>query len=197
MIERDHLRRRLIPFFGPHRLDRINLALIRDFVGGLKSTGFEVEGPDGKKARRPYSAAVVNQALSILRKYLRDALERDVLDRYPVKRRLPKEKEAPLRMEMSPDELGRFLGVFDDEAGFCRYVEENRSRGRLLASPFYRGGKARAFGGGLRPDGEAVGYRFVRFHALKPVFLVALESGGLGRATFWPSGGRMWTLRTS
>lgn len=50
-----------------------------------------------------------------------------------------------------------------------QYADDPKSSGRF--------GIERGFGGGLRPDGEAVGYRFERFHVLKPGFLVAHESG--------------------
>lgn len=175
-LEDEIVRRHLLPFFGLHRLDRINAALVRDFAGILRRDGYEAVDERGTATRRPYSATVINRSLSVLRKYLRDAVDREVLDAYPIRGRMPREKEAPLRLEMSREELVAFLSVFDDEDRFRRHLSENRSRGQVVTSEKF-GGQPRVFGGGRRPDGEAAGILFERFRAFKPVLVVALETG--------------------
>jgi integrase len=98
-----------------------------------------------------------------------------VIREFPVRGRIPREKEITLRLELSDDERRRFLGAFDDESRFRRCFSESRPEGRVVSSPHF--GVPRVFGGGLRPDGEALGYYFQRFRATKPLFVVALETG--------------------
>lgn len=152
----------ILPFIGSHRLEKINLALVRDFAAFLRS--------------RSYAPATINMALSVLRKILNDAVAREVITEFPAKGRLPMEKETPLRLELSFEEKSRFLSVFDDEPSFRDYFSRHRSPGRVVSSPHF-GGASRVFGGGLRPEGEAVGLYFERFRETKPLFVVALQTG--------------------
>jgi len=152
----------LVPFFGSYRLEKVNAALIRDFVAILRT--------------RSYAAATINGAVSVLRKILNDAVAREAIREFPAKGRLPREKEPILRLEFSPDEKARFLNAFDDEPSFRRHFSKHRSLGRVISSPHF-GNAPRVFGGGLRPGGEAVGYYFERFRETKPLFVVALETG--------------------
>src|SRR5262249_44842680 len=55
-LERGVLTRNLLPFFGSYRLDRINRALVNDFVGELRRQG--------------HAPAHVNRIVGVLRKYL-------------------------------------------------------------------------------------------------------------------------------
>lgn len=167
-LEGDIFRLRLIPFFGDVPLTKINLALVRDFVGHLRA--------------RKYAPPTINQALSTLRKYLRDAVDRGELENYPIRGRLPREHETPLTLEMSTAERLAFMTSFDDEAGFRQHIEKTRSRGRVASSSRFAGGP-RVFGGGRRPDGEAAGFLFQQFNAAKPIFTIALETG-LSRGDF-------------
>jgi len=152
----------LDPFFGSHRLDKINTALIRDFVALLRS--------------RSYAPATINGTVSILRKLLNDAVAREVIREFPAKGRLPREKEPVLRLEFSEDEKSRFLQAFDDEPGFREDFARQRSVGRVVSSPRFPAAP-RIFGGGLRPEGEALGFYFQRFKETRPVFVIALETG--------------------
>jgi len=152
----------LVPFFGPYRLEGINAALVRDFGALLRS--------------REYAASTSNRIISVLRKVLNDAVARDVIKEFPARGRLPREREQALRLELSEDERSRFLNAFESEPSFRRHFSEHRPASRVVSSSHF-GGTPRVFGGGLRPEGEAVGYYFERFRLIKPVFVVALETG--------------------
>jgi integrase len=171
-MEADVLRIRVLPFLGHVPLSKINVAMVRDLVGQLKRDGYK---PAGGGERRPYSAAAINQALAILRKYLRDAVDRGELAAYPIRGKLPLEREDRLELELSTEERLAFVAAFDDEEGFRRDLEVTRSRGRVATSPHFAG--PRSFGGGRRPAGEAAGYHFGRFQGAQIVFVVALETG--------------------
>ena len=178
--EESRIHRVLMPFFGDVRLPRINAALVKDFVSHLKQNGYKVTPKGGTEARRPYSPAAINDALSVLRKILRDAVDREEIDSYPIHGRLPREKEPILRLEMTPDEERRFLAAFDDEASFRALIELERNCARVARiETGERGGASttRLHGGGRKPDGTAVGYHFQRFRESKRIFVVALETG--------------------
>lgn len=171
-IEADVLRVRVLPFLGHVPLAKINAAMVRDLVGQLKRDGYKVRG---SSERRPYSAAAINQALAILRKFLRDAVDRGELAAYPIRGKLPLEREDRLELELSTEERHAFLAAFDDQDGFRRDLEGMRSKGTVAISPHFGG--PRSFGGGRRPEGESAGYHFGRFQAAKILFVVALETG--------------------
>lgn len=152
----------LAPFFGSYRLEEINAALIKDFVAHLRA-----------KSQAP---STINRKVSVLRKILNDAVERQAVSEFPAKGRLPKQTEVALRLELSPAEKSRFLSAFDDEAGFRDYFARNRSGARVVSSPHF-GGSPRVFGGPLRPEGEALGHYFERLREAKALFVVALETG--------------------
>jgi integrase len=162
----------LLPFFGGRRLDEISMALVRDFAGHLKRYRSE----SGSRMGRPLSPSSVNDCLSVLRVLVRDAHERGAIENLPWRGRWPREKVEPLRLELTPEERQRFLSVFDDEDAFRRHIAETRSRGKVARSARF-GGSLRSFGGGRHPDGMAVGAHFSRFRVLKPLFIVALETG--------------------
>jgi integrase len=184
-MEADVLRIRVLPFLGHVPLSKINAAMVRDLVGKLKRDGYKVAGSD---ERRSYSAAAINQALAILRKYLRDAVDRGELAAYPIRGKLPLEREDRLELELSTEERHAFLAAFDDEEAFRRDLETRRSKGTVATSPYF--GAPRSFGGGRRPDGEAARFHFEHFRAAKILFVVALETG-LSRSDLlaleWPS----------
>lgn len=113
--------------------------------------------------------------LCALKMLLRQAVERDVLADYPIKKKIPKEKEKPLRLELTSDERARFFGVFNDEAAFRHYLEDKRQLGPVKESDAFAA--PRRFGGGLRGDSKAAGVAFQRFHELREFFVVAVETG--------------------
>jgi len=158
----DVMKARLLPHVADLPMRRINAAVVRDLVGTLRSEG--------------YAPASINGALSILRKFLRDAVDRDVLAAYPIKGRLPWQKEAILRLEMTDEEESRFLSAFDDEGSFNRHVEEEYRRDEVA---WLEAMRKRQPGRKAKPplDPEAVAFHWQRFRALRPLFVVALETG--------------------
>lgn len=153
------LEKALLPSLGGHELGRINDAVVRDLVADLRSR---------------YAPASINGIISVMRKILRDAVDRELLDAVPV-RKFPREKEVLLRLEFSDEERARFIGAFDDEEGFRRLIRESRRIGEPVTSKFF--GRARRFGGGRLAEGVAAALDYQRFRASKPLFVVALETG--------------------
>ena len=156
------MRARILPHVGDLPMRRVNLAVVRDWTGTLRSEG--------------YAPASINGALSTLRKFLRDAVARDVLAAYPIKGRLPRQKEEILRLDLNDEEEARFLAAFEDEAGFRAFVEEEYRRDEVTWLEAMR--KRQPGRKGKPPlDPEAVALWYQRFRALRPLFVVALETG--------------------
>jgi len=149
----------LTKFFGPFRLDKINSALVKDFVARL--------------ARDGYAPSSRNRILSILRKLLRDAVAREILSAYPLRERLPRAKETPLQLELNHEERTKFLAAFEDEATFKAFVVGEAVKGKVVECSRFRA--PRLFGGGLTDKGA--GRYFTRFRHAKSLFIVALETG--------------------
>jgi integrase len=146
----------LVARIGDVRLDKINAAVVRDLASALA---------------KQYAPVTVNLLVATLRRILRDAVDRQELRDFPIRGRLPLQRVEQLRLEMTDEERGRFLRAFDDEAAFRRDLA-----GRRVAriSDAVQTGFA-------RPDGAAAGVEFAFLRALKPIFVVALETG-LSRA---------------
>jgi integrase len=106
---------------------------------------------------------------------LRQAVEREVIAVYPLKQRVKREKEQILRLEMSDAERRAFLGTFDDYARFSADIAATHKRGKVVTSRHFA--NPRRFGGGLRSDSGAARRYFGRFAWLKPLFVIALETG--------------------
>jgi integrase len=157
---------RLLPRIGGLLLEKINDAEVADLVGAMKAEG--------------YAPETINGTLAVLRKLLRNAVAREVLPVYPIKGRLPLVKATRLRLELSPEERAAFLSALDDETAFRELVrkENTASRVERIEERRKRGLPTSGLhGGGLRPDGEAAGCLFERFRELRPLFVVALETG--------------------
>lgn len=168
------IRRALLPFFGDDRLDRINVARMRDFVKALRDRKV-----DGKP--KPYSASTIRALEALVRRVLLDAVDRDELAFFPLKqRRVAREKIPILRLELTPEERVRFLAAFDDEAGFRRLIaqEEQRSKVARIEERRQMGLPTTSLhGAGRAPEGDAVREHFERFRSLKGLFIAALETG--------------------
>jgi integrase len=171
-LDTDTIENRLLPFFGALDLAQITGPVVRDFVGALRRDGYMTRAGE----KRAFAPDTINQTLRTLRKILRDAVERGELATYPIRGRLPLEKTAPLRLELSREELRAFVGAFDDEAGFRTLIAEEHAPGPVRISDHF-GGRPRVFGGGLTRDSLGAGYYFDRFHAARVLFVVALETG--------------------
>jgi len=152
----------LLPFFGNRRLNEITTTLVKSFETKLK--------------RRGYALATVNDYLNVLLMLLHRAVDDfDLIEEFPIKKRLKRKRPEALALELTDDERAAFLAAFDDEKAFRKDLSERRVIGETKTSSRYVG--ARRFGGSLRPDGEAAGAVFVRFQYLKPIFIIAIETG--------------------
>lgn len=155
------LKLHLLPAFGALRLDRITAVHVRDFQVDLQT--------------REYAPSFINDCVRVLKMLLHQAVERDVLPAYPIRKRVPRLREPLLRLELSETERRALLAVFDDRAGFGRALDGKRREHPVALSP--RFSVARRFGGDRLPESPAADDYFARFQWLKPLFVVALETG--------------------
>ncbi len=168
-----HLNHLILPELGGLELQKVNAAAVRDFVGRMK-VGLNTV-PGGKAREGGYSPNTIKHCLAILRRILRDAVDREDLVAYPIKGKLPRLKAEPLKLEFSEEERARFLTVFEDEAVFrafwhARHLEDERKRNEKPVG-------ARRPGGVWAPESVLVADHFLRFRASRPFFVVALETG--------------------
>jgi integrase len=157
MIIKNHLLR----YFGKRELSTITTIQVIDFMADMRS--------------RSFSPSYINDAVRVLKMLLRQAVERDVIADYPIKKRVPKEKEVPLRLELKVEERRRFFAAFEDEEAFRRFLEADRTLGPVKLSEHFD--SERRFGGGMRGDSAAAGAYFARFRELREFFIVAVETG--------------------
>ncbi len=151
----------LLRYFGDTLLKDITSIRVVDFMADMRE--------------RKLSPSYINNAVRLLKMLLRQAVERDVLADYPIKKKVPKEKETPLRQELTTAERARFFATFNDELGFREHVNAKRAMGPIELSDAFT--TPRRFGGGLRGDSEAAGACFKRFQELREFFVVAVETG--------------------
>lgn len=151
----------LLRYFGDASLDEITSIRIIDFMADMR--------------QRRLSGTYINNAVRVLKMLLRQAVERDVLADYPIKKKIPKEKEKPLRQELTSEERARFFAVFDDEVGFRRFLDNKRQLGPMRESESFPA--PRRFGGGMRGDSKAAGAAFERFRELRDLFVISVETG--------------------
>lgn len=151
----------LLRYFGETTLECITTIAIIDFKADMRARGL--------------SATYTNNAVRVLKTLLRQAVERDVLGDFPIRKRVPREKEKPLRQELTRDEALRFFGAFEDEHAFRRHLAAKRELGPVRQSDAFK--RPRRFGGGLRSDSAAALACFERFRELRELFLVAVETG--------------------
>ena len=157
------LNARIVPVLGHLRLDRITPAKVLEFRSAIMTDEI--------------SAATVNRYVTIIRMLLSEARLRGILSYHPVPAgTVPPLKEAEITVAyLSPSEREALLGGFDNEPAFRAYVGSKQRLGPVkqgLASPWER-----RYGGGRRGDSEAAGEAFQRFHAAKPLFVCALDTG--------------------
>jgi integrase len=156
------IRNHIVPAFGEQRLDRIDTPLVKAFETKLKKAG--------------YALASVNGFIDILLMLLRRAVDEfGVIDSFPLKRALKRKKPPLLALELTDDERQRFFVAFDDEAAFRQDLADRRVVGEVARSEHYA--MPRRFGGSMRPDGDAAADAFERFRYVKPLFVVAIETG--------------------
>jgi hypothetical protein len=69
--------------------------------------------------------------------------------------------------------------AFDDDHGFKQDVAKRRRDARVITSEHFKA--PREFGFGANPESDTTRERFERFRSLKPIFVVAIETGRRGR----------------
>jgi integrase len=89
--------------------------------------------------------------------------------------RTPRRREPLLRLELSESERQAFLTAFDDRKAFGRALDGKRLAHPVAQSPHFT--TARRFGGDRLPESPAADDYFARFQWLKPLFVIALETG--------------------
>lgn len=155
------IKNHLLRYFGDSELTTITTIRVIDFMADMRS--------------QSCSPSYINDAVRVLKMLLRQAVERDVIADYPIKKKVPREKEVPLRLELKVGERTRFFVAFDDEAAFRAHVDARRSLGPVQESEHFE--EERRFGGGMRGDSKAAGDYFARFRELREFFVVAVETG--------------------
>ena len=152
----------LLPFFGNRRLNEITTTLVKSFQTKLHRVG--------------YALATVNDYLNVLLMLLHRAVDDfDVIEEFPIKKRLKRKRPEALALELNDEERAAFLAAFDNEDAFRRDLKNRRVIGASKDSAHFT--KARRFGGSTRPDSDAAYAMFARFQYLKPLFIVAIETG--------------------
>jgi integrase len=157
MIIKNHLLR----YFGDSELTTITTIRVIDFIADMRA--------------RSCSPNYINDAVRVLKMLLRQAVERDVIADYPIKKKVPKEKEVPLRLELKLEERTRFYSAFENEEAFRCHLDAGRQLGPVRPSEHFD--SERRFGGGMRGDSKAAGVYFARFRELREFFTVAVETG--------------------
>ena len=155
------IKNHLLRYFGDAELTTITTIRVIDFMADMRSLAC--------------SASYINNAVRVLKMLLRQAVERDVIADYPIKKKVPREKEVPLRLELKPGERARFYATFDDEAAFRACIDHRRRLGPEQESAHFDA--ERRFGGGMRGDSKAAGAYFARYRELREFFIIAVETG--------------------
>lgn len=151
---------RLVPFFGDKVLTDIHSCEVDDFMA---------------LTLKECSPAYVNACVRTFKALLRHAVKRRVIAASPLTERIKFEEVQLPELELDDAERVAFLGVFDDEAAFRADVATRRKEAHVVASEHFK--VPRQFGFGLSPHSEAAHVMFLRFRMLKPLFVVALETG--------------------
>jgi integrase len=151
---------RLVRHFGEKRLDEIYTFEVEDFMAVMLAES---------------TPAYVNNCVRTLRALLNHAVKRHLIAASPLTDKLTFEDVELPELELSDAERVAFLGAFDDETGFRTDVATRRREAHVVTSAHFNA--PRAFGFGPDPQGDVVGEWFARFRSLKPIFVVALETG--------------------
>jgi integrase len=151
------LEHHLLPVLGNARLDRVTIAHLEDFVTVMQRKTFG--------GGKPYSPATINSCLQLVRKILKHAWRRRVLQNYPLREQLPLLHEPVVQNELTTDERDAFLDAFDDVGGFREHFRTTAlaRKDRKHQPP--------------RPQSDFVTYAFERYQWSKPLFVLALYTG--------------------
>ena len=106
----------LLPVFGSTRLNEITTAAVKAFETKLKRAG--------------YALATVNGYVNVLLILLHRAVDDfDVIEEFPLEKRLKRQKLEPLALEFTDEESARFFAAFDDEAELGVHLAVRRTLG--------------------------------------------------------------------
>jgi integrase len=155
--------RHLLPRLGAFRLTEITSGVVNQFGARLKAAG--------------YAGATVNNYMNLAALLLGYAVEFDVIEDLPLKKKLKKQKANKPCLELNAEERASFLAAFDDIAGFRRYLADTMPKPKSATAKNARFGGRRAHGAGMRDDSDAAEAYFVRYQRSKHLFVVALETG--------------------
>ncbi|HEX3533455.1 MAG TPA: tyrosine-type recombinase/integrase [Gemmatimonadaceae bacterium] len=156
--------RHLLPQLGALRLDEITSGILNRLGARLNAAG--------------YAGATVNNYVNLAALLLGYAVELDVIEEIPLKKKIKHQKANKPCLELNADERVRFLAAFNDEQAFRRYLAETMPKAKpAFAKDASRRGARRAYGAGMRSDSDAAREYFSRFQRSKDLFLVALETG--------------------
>ena len=178
----DFLRRHLIPRLGDVPMDQLTSQRVNALIGSMISEGWcpkrgrerKLHGCTPACVRRPYAGSTINGAAHVLRVVIGWAVELDVLDGSPVKKKVKWARESRPELELSLEERHIFLSAFDDEALFRAYLARIRTPPKIVPHP--SGGMKRV-GGGRLPDGKAAKEIFRRLQHYRPFFRLLLDTG--------------------
>jgi len=157
------IERHLLPQLGALRLTEITSGVLNRLGSRLNAAG--------------YAGATVNNYVSLASLLLGYAVEFDVIEELPLKKKLKRQKANRPCLELSAEERARFLAAFDDEPGFRRFLSETMPKAKPRQANDTRFGSRRAYGAGMREDSDAAHAYFLRFQSSRDLFIVALETG--------------------
>ena len=100
----------LLPRLGAFRLTDITSGVLNQFGARLKTAG--------------YAGATVNNYMYLAALLLGYAVEFDVIEDLPLKKKLKKQKANKPCLELNAEERANVLAAFDDIAGFRRHLAE-------------------------------------------------------------------------
>ncbi len=176
------LRRHLLPRLGKLPIDQLTSQRLNALIGEMIRDGFCPKRGKGRRphgctpacVKRPYSGTTINDAVHVLKVVIGWAIELDILDGSPVKKKIKWARQSLPELELSIEERRRFLAAFEDEQLFRAYLARIRTPPKLVPHP--SGGMKRV-GGGRLPDGKAATEIFRRLQHYRPFFWTLLDTG--------------------
>ena len=172
------LRRHLIPRFGSVPMDQLTSQRLNALIGEMLRDGFcPKRSPHDCTAacvKRPYSGTTINDAIHVLRVVIGWAVELDVLDGSPAKKKIAWARQSLPELELSVEERRRFLVAFEDEGLFREHLARVRTPPKIVPHP---SGGLKRVGGGMLPDGKAAKEIFRRLQHYRPFFWTLLDTG--------------------
>jgi hypothetical protein len=99
------LKNHVLRYFGDTELTAVTTIRVIDFIADMRGLSL--------------SPSYINDAVRVLKLLLRQAVERDVIADYPIRKKVPKEKEVPLRLELKVEERGSLFTMTLIQAAAC------------------------------------------------------------------------------